>query len=221
MYKPGYRKMAVGVLAVIALVAVGLATPQGRAVAQDILQFFTRAEGREMPLQPWQIVQPGSVESEPTAEPPAPFINIIEAEKQAGFDAAELPAVPSGLEFLGARLYGKAISIEYAAPGADGYLILKQSREGFIQSDWDHVPADAVIPVRIGDLDAEFAQGTFVVLPGDASASWNSSMPVLRLRWVRDGTWYELVRSGNGAPAASLDQAALVALAGSLQYPSP
>jgi hypothetical protein len=33
------------------------------------------------------------------------------------------------------------------------------------------VPADAIVPVKIGELGAEFVQGTFVVYPGATFAT--------------------------------------------------
>lgn len=63
-----------------------------------------------------------------------------------------------------------------------------------IQSDWDKVPAQAIVPVKVGELDAEFAAGTFVVYEGEDAATWNPNAPVLRLRWVKDGVWFEVTK---------------------------
>lgn len=209
------RASAAAALAVIALLALAFATPQGRALAQSIWQLFTRAEGDTFPLQPSEIVVQTDPAA-PTAAPPAPLISLAEAEAQAGFDAAEFPATLEGLSYLGARLYGDAISIEYEAPGGDGHLILLQSRSGFLKSDWDRVPAEDVVPVKIGDVDGEFAQGAFVAEAGVSSAMWNPGAPIVRLRWVKDGVWFELARYGRAESLAHLDQAGLIALAESL-----
>jgi hypothetical protein len=215
------RKWMAVVLTLIALLAAGFTTPQGRALAQGVMELFSRAESQLMPLQPGQVVSPQSEGVLPTAMPPSPLTSVEEAGAQAGFQAAQLTSVPSGLEFLGARLYGKKISLEYAAAGGEGSLILMQSQDGFLESDWDRVPAADIIPVQVSGVSAEFVQGTFVVLAGESSGSWNSSAPILRLRWVKDGTWYELTRSGEKGAVAGLDQAAMIALAESLQDPVP
>jgi hypothetical protein len=91
-----------------------------------------------------------------------------------------------------------------------------QSQEGFYQSDWDSVPADAVVPVKIGELDGEFAQGTFVVYPGDTTATWNPDAPIMRLRWVNNGVWFEMTKHGGVQPIEYLDLAGLIKLAESL-----
>jgi hypothetical protein len=201
-------RVALATVSVFALLAVAFITPQGRAFAQSILQFFTRAESNSFPV---EVIEPNPLEL--TAEPPASLITVMEAELRAGFDVAELPFVPDGFKYLGARMYGNAVSLEYEAQGGGGNLILMQSKDGFIQSDWDKVPAEAVVPVKIGDVDGEFAQGTFVVMAGESSATWNSSAPILRLRWSKDGIWFDLTKYGDVEVIEYLDQQGLIELA--------
>jgi hypothetical protein len=209
-------RFAFVVAILVALLAAALLTPQGRALSQSILQFFTQAEETTVPLSPSQIAAGELDPSAPTVEPPAPLISVAEAEAQVGFGVAELPFVPDGLNYFGARLYGDAVSIEYQTQGYDGHLIIKQSQQEFVQSDWDKVPASAVVPVKIGELDGEFAQGTFVVYAGETVGTWNPDAPILRLRWVQDGVWFEMTKSGNAEEIAYLDQAGLIELAESL-----
>ena len=209
------QRLTLTALAIAALMMFALITPQGRAFAQSILQFFTRAESNTIPLQPEQIVPSTSVEAA-TAMPPSSTLPLPEAEQAAGFDAAELPIIPRGFNYLGARLYGNAISIEYEAQGGGGNLMIMQSREGFTQSDWDQVPDDAVVAVRIGGLDAEYAQGTFVVYGNDTVATWNPDAPILRLRWVKDGIWFQMTKFGDVEPIEYLDRDGMVALAETL-----
>ena len=209
-------RLRFAILVIVALLAVAFATPQGRTFAHSILQFFMRAESTTVPLRPSQIVTSEPDPSAPTAEPPAPLISVAEAEAQVGFGVAELPFVPDGFNYLGARLYGNAISIEYEAQGGGGNLIIMQSQAGFIQSDWDKVPANAIVPVKIGGLDGEFVRGTFVVYAGETSATWNPNAPILRLRWVKDGVWFEMTKFGDVKAIETLDQAGLIELAESL-----
>ncbi len=199
----------------VALLAVALATPQGRAFAQDVLQFFKRAEDTTLPLQPSQIPSEPDP-SAPTAEPPAPLTSVAEAEARVGFGVAELPFVPDGFNYLGARLYGNAVNIEYETQGRGGHLSIMQSQEGFIQSDWDKVPANAIVAVKIGALDAEFTRGMFVLYTGETSATWEPEAAILRLRWVKDGVWFEMTKHGDVQVIEYLDQAGLIELAESL-----
>jgi hypothetical protein len=148
-----------------------------------------------------------------------PLITIVsDAERLAGFDAAELPSTPKGFTFLGARLYGKAISLEYAAEGGGGNLIIMQSQDGYVQSDWDKVPVDEVVPVKIGELDGEFAQGTFVVYPNETSGTWNPNAANLRLRWVKNGSWFEMTKFGNVESIEYLDRTGMIELAENMVY---
>ena len=211
------QRLAWAALIVAAFLTVALVTPQGRAFAQNILQFFTRADSNSFPLQPSQIVTSPENPSVPTAEPPASLMSVAEAEVQAGFDAAKLPTAPDGFEYLGARVYGNAISIEYGVPGGGGNLILMQSKDGFVQSDWDKAPEEAITPVQINEWDGEFVQGAFVVRPGETLATWNPDVPILRLRWVKDGIWFELTKFGDVEPIEYLDRDGLIELAESLQ----
>jgi hypothetical protein len=206
-------RVAFASLMVVALLSLVFITPQGRALAQSILHFFTRAESNTFPVEPPQAPENPGDPSMPTAEPPAPLVNVAEAEMQAGFDAAELPLVPEGFNYLGARLYGNTISIEYEAQGGGGNLIIMQSKEGFLQSDWDRVPAETVTPVKIGDLDGEFAQGTFVVPAGESSAVWNPDAAILRLRWMQGGVWVEMTKFGDVEAIEYLDQSGMIELA--------
>ena len=213
-----FSKVAIATLMIIALLAVAFLTPQGRAFAQSIIQFFTRTENTSFPLQPSQIAADETEPAEPTAAPTAPLISVAEAEGRAGFNIAELPTIPKGLSFLGARLYGNAISVEYEAQGGGGSLSIMQSPDGFYQSEWDRVPADAIVPAKIGDLDGEFVQGTFVVYAGETSAKWSPDAPILRLRWMRDGIWFEMTKFGDVESIEYLDQAGMITLAESLVY---
>lgn len=205
-------RIAVGFALLLAGITL-VASPHGRAFAQSLLQFFTRAEANSFPVQGSEMPLSESDPAAPTAMPPAPLVSLSEAERQAGFDAAELPLVPDGFNYLGARLYGNAINIEYEAQGGGGHLMITQSRESFLQSDWDKVPAEAVIPVRIGDLQAEFAQGTFVVPAGETSAIWNPGAAILRLRWMQDDIWFEMAKFGDVEAIEYLDREGMIELA--------
>ena len=211
-------RLIFAILTVVVLLVIILATPQGRSFAQSILQFFSRAENTTFPLDDSQIISNEPDSFGPTALPPAPLISVAEAETQVGFDIAELPIVPEGFNYLGARLYGNAVNIEYETPNKGGHLSIKQSQDGFYQSDWDNVPDEDIIPVKIGELDGEYVQGTFVVYPGETFATWNPEAAILRLRWLQDDTWFEMTKYGDVEAIEYLDQAGLIELAESLIY---
>jgi hypothetical protein len=209
-------RFAIAILLIVVLLVIGLMTPPGRSFAQSVLQFFMPAETTSFPVPSSQMMESEPDPAAPTALPPSPLISVAEAEAQVGFDLAELPHVPQGFDYLGARLYGNAVNIEYDAKGGGGHLVIQQSREGYNQSDWDKVPADSIIPVEIGGLVGEYVQGIFVVYPGETAATWNADAPVIRLRWMDDSTWFEISKYGDVQVIEYLDQTALIKLAESL-----
>jgi hypothetical protein len=206
-------RFALALSLVLALLVVMFVTPQGRSFAQSVLDLFTRADGTSVPLEDSQIVPFESDEISPTVAPPAPLISVAEAEAQVGFEVAEIPYVPEGFDYLGVRLYGKNVTIDYMTEGY-GHLIIMQSQEGFYQSEWDNVPAEAVVPVKIGELDGEFTQGIFVVYPGEDAATWAPDASIMRLRWINNGVWFEIAVHGDAV--GYFDQAELIKLAESL-----
>ena len=206
------RFVAVAAL-LAALLAVAFLTPQGRAFSRSLVQFFRQAEDATLPLPPSQTTAGATDLSAPTTEPPAPLVSAAEAATQAGFAIAELPSVPDGLVYLGVRVYGGAAHLEYRTEDYAGYLIIKQSPGGFVESSWDGVPADQVVPVTVGEWDGEFAQGAFIVYADRTGATWNPDAPLLRLRWVQDGVRFEMTKSGYADAIAYLDQAGMVELA--------
>lgn len=203
-------------IGMLALLIITFSTPQGRALADSIFKFFVQTENSAFQLQSSQIVENESELYSATSIPPVPVISVAEAEAQVGFDVLELSFIPTGLNYLGARVYGNTISISYETQDHGGHLSIDQSLDGYNQSDWDRVPVDAVIPVKIGDLDAEFVQGTFVVYPNQTVATWNPDASILRLRWEKDGIWFQISKYGDVETIKYIDQNELIAIAKSL-----
>lgn len=211
-------RLALVTLMVVALITLVLITPQGRALAQEVFEFFNRAESYERPLPPEQVVSPEEAQSVPTAAAPAPLVPVAEAEKATGFDAKELPSDPKGFTFVGAMAAQGSISIQYEAQGGGGSLVINESTHGFIQSDWDQAPVEAISQVKVGELDAEIVQGAYVVYPGETVARWNSEAPILRLRWIEDGIWFEMAKFGGVESISYLGREGLIELAESMVY---
>ena len=67
------RRAALAVLAIVAALALLLATPQGQAWAQSVLRFFTRAESDTLPVQPFQLTPIPTLQAESTPERPFPL----------------------------------------------------------------------------------------------------------------------------------------------------
>jgi len=217
MNKIRNRKLALSAVAIVALLAVALITPQGRALAQSVLHFFKRSESYVIPLPPDQIVSSEEAQAIPTAAAPAQFFSVAEAEQIAGFDTKELSSVPNGFNFTGAMADKGSVSIQYDVRGGGGALIINESTNGFMESEWNQAPAEFILQVQVGNLDAEIVQGTYVVYAGETSAKWNPDAPTLRLRWIENGIWFEMAKLGGVESIAYLDQAGLIALAESMR----
>jgi len=96
------QRVALTVLMMAALATLAFVTPQGRVLAQNVLELFRRSDSYERPL-PTEHIPSTEDAAAPTAMPPAPLVSIAEAEALAGFNAAELASVPDGFQYLGAR----------------------------------------------------------------------------------------------------------------------
>jgi len=213
MNKNRTKRLVLSALTVIVVVlTLALITPQGHAFAQNIFQFFKRADSNEIPISPELIAAVEATQAMPTVPPPAPLITISDAYQVVGFSFL-VPEVPDGFMLLGARANPTSISIEYEAQGGGGALIINESSHGFMQSEWDQAPEKSISQVKLGNLDAEIVQGSFVVFPGETVARWNPEAPILRLRWIFDGIWFEMAKLGDVESIKHLDREALLKLA--------
>lgn len=211
--------------------ALFLATPQGRTLAQGLWQFFTPAAGPSFPV---PAVATGAAEAlAPTAAPPAGLpgcdglagsaaldCQARQAEALLGFDlktpAADLP----GLVFVYGEVNAdrQTATLVYNAVGGGAGLSITQGKGPNDSVIWETVPAEAQVEsVKVGAFDAEYVRGTFVVYANAAAASWNPDAPVQRLRWREGDRLFEINLAGEVENVAALDRAALIALAESLR----
>lgn len=207
--------VAASLMAVLSLIVL-LATPWGQALAQEILRFFQPAPSEYFDAPSGVSVEP---EAGPTMEPPA-FLTVAEAEARIGFDAKELPEVPTGLRLLGATVSPalEMIKLNYGCEGGGCGLIITQSRAGWEDTVWSGVPGDAGIEkVMVNGLQGEYVKGTFVVMAGATEATWNPDAPIQRLRWQDGNTLYAVELMGDAEPVEWIDKEALIALAESLE----
>ena len=217
-----FRAVGTASLAVLLLAAALLITPQGRAWAQSVWQFFTLAPAESFPVTPVAASEADA----PTAEPPS--VNAAEcgADLDCQLDSAKAllgftPVVPAedfaGLQLDAVDASDGLLRLSYSAHGGGG-LVFTQGGADLIDSRWNQVAPGAVELVQVNGAPAEFVQGTFVVPADSSTAIWDSTAPVLRLRWQgSDGRYFELAKLGAPEHLDYLDEAALIALAESIE----
>jgi hypothetical protein len=223
--QPRTRLLAISTLAaLVTLAAWLLATPQGRVLAQNVWRFFNPAAADSFAVP--EAMGAAEPSAGPTAVPPQ-FVaaacaadlacQLGAAEAAVGFEALALEDVP-GLTWHYVEAFPESgtLRLGYTAQGGGG-LVLSQSRGDLPASPWEAVPPEAAKAVQVNGQPAEYVEGTFVVMAGATEATWNAGAPLQRLRWREGGVLYELSKMGDPEPLEYLDEAALIALAESLQ----
>lgn len=207
---------AIAVIVILGGVLIA-ATPQGQAMAQSLLQFFTRAESNELPLQSFQLTPlPASGISKPD---PASIIDanpeITEVELQAGYDVLEPSWIPSNLTFAGASIEDqKIVRIFYRFVDTNG-LVFRQEPERTAEDCelCGMVGPDAPIEqVAIGDTTGEYVEGVWKLT--EQGPVWESDPYQKTLRWQMDGMAFELLYMG---PPDTLSMEDMIAIAESLK----
>jgi hypothetical protein len=215
MNKIGNRKIVVSALIIIALLTIVLITPQGRALAQSILQFFTRAESDTLPIQPFQLTPiPETV----TPDPGYVFDKtVIEAGKEAGFAVLMPTFLPKTLAFEGASYEPDLhiVRIFYSYDSTTNGLVIRE--EHFQTSDdcelCGVVGAGADIKIiQIGGITGEYVEGVWKLT--DNGPVWESDPYLKTIRWQKNDIAFELLYIGSPEDVTKSD---LVAIAESMK----
>ncbi|MCC7117184.1 MAG: hypothetical protein IT310_01560 [Anaerolineales bacterium] len=197
-------RLTYATLAILAMLALAFVTPQGRAFAQSLFQFFVRADQDRYPLQDWQMTPPAQTSSE------SPFkYSVQEAEALAGYDALSPVDVPTNMIFVGASYDAKYHSVAQAfGPSAEftELSLWQQPLEdyqpcGDITQICDNMlggnlagnSAD-IQAVQIGGLAGEYVEGVWELT--DNGPVWNPIPFAKTLRWKNETTIFQLVYNG-------------------------
>lgn len=208
--------ITVFLLALLLVTALLFATPQGRALAQSVMRFFTRAESDRLPVQPWQLTPV----VEATGPDPSSIIDanqpVALVEQQAGYDVLEPTWLPDILSFSGASLEPERniARIFYKYVDTNG-LVLRE--EPYQQTDDCELcgvvgASAAVEKVQIGNSPGEYVQGVWNLT--DKGPVWVSDPFLQTLRWQANGMAFELLYMG---PPDTLSKADMIAIAESLK----
>lgn len=219
-------------LTIVVLLALALITPQGRAFAQNILQFFIRTEGDAIPVptsEPvnWVDLTPGVPSATKTPQPAmaifandcgdygSPTCTVEQIRSKVDFTIKEPADIPDGLYFIGASGGPDSIYLLYYYENQSGSLsVMVELWAGVPSPQTDLIGASATVEkVRIGNLTGEYFKGTFVYEDGDNTATWDPDFGIETLRWVDDGISYTMNYS---YPPTPLGKEGMVALAESM-----
>jgi hypothetical protein len=211
-------------------------TPQGRAIAQDILRFFVRVpEGTiTVPVlgSGLEAVEPGVVElplGSPTQESGcgsllAPRCTLDEVRLQVTFQVHVLDESRAGMDMIGATVTEEgALFIVYRSEAGRLGLAQVPSRQDNPRR-WLIGPSTTVEPVMIGDVPGEYVRGGWFGLgiPEAGTLSWSDQAALQTLRWEDGGIqytlWFESARTVGGRP--EIDRGTLLDLATALGQPS-
>jgi hypothetical protein len=216
-------------LVIIILLALTLITPQGRAFAHSILQFFIRSQSDTIPVptaQPitWVDVTPGVPAATMTPLPQMAVFakecgdfgsatcTVEQIRSKVNFTVKEPANLPEGLYFVGATGGPDSVQISYHFKDMSGSLHITEERwKGNPSPQTDLVGASAKVEqVQIGGLTGEYFKGIFVAADGDNVAHWDPNFFGLEtLRWVDAGISYTMEYAYPPAPLGKEGMAAL------------
>jgi hypothetical protein len=234
------RLVAVGLFVFMSLAAMLLATPQGRAWAQDALRFFSRSadDARPVPtLQPTMeaiptdrpaVILPAATPQPSTVLPfqdtcgslPYAHCSMAQIREMVDFSVMELAILPEGWDFLGATGGPELVWIYYQ--GARGGLELSQGPNQFPdRTDWPvggEAEVESVIIDAARSITGEYVQGIWIDTgQNTGSVVWDARITQRTLRWEDSNMRYTLrfmpAKTNEGT---LLDKAILVDLAAHL-----
>lgn len=212
------RSFRATALAMVMVTLVFAATPQGYAIAQELLLFFTRTESDSY----------YSPVSDLTFEETTPFYeecgtsiqptcSVEQVRSWVDFEVKEPAVLPDGMYFEGATGGPDFIELAYLHTDAD-----RLGAEMSIGIEAIGRPSDVgtgiaaksaqIEQVQIGDLPGEYYTGG-LFQDEYGNVTWHPEEPIATLRWEDNGSTYTLIYISRRYPLAKED---LVRLAESM-----
>jgi hypothetical protein len=204
------RSIYATALAVIALTLIFAVTPQGHAVAQDVLLFFTRTESDSY----------YSPVSDLTFEDTTPFhaecglsynptCSVEQVRSKVDFEVKEPASLPDGMYFEGATGGPDFIELAYLHEDIDrlgGELSVGINATGRPSTAGTVIVAKSaqVEQVQIGNLPGEYFTGS-LFQDEQGNVTWQPDFPTATLRWEDNGSTYTLIYFGKRYPVGKED----------------
>jgi hypothetical protein len=215
---PILRRATFAALAVLVALAILLVTPQGQALAQALLKYFTTVSQRSIPPVPIPVPVPtytldAALLPQPTIsgdlrnceEAVSPISSTFvcqlqDAQAKLGFVVKSFPAqyVQASFRFMWIYAEHRLVQMSFSDQQA-GYQ-LDQGLGDFPQDCRGcAIYREAVQLVRVGGYQAEYAAGAFIYPEGqvDKDMVWKPDEPAYHLRWKENEHWYSFTLSGD------------------------
>jgi hypothetical protein len=211
--RPAFAAILVVVLAALFFVV----TPQGRAIARQILGFFTTTTQKYFPPSFEPTRTPAPTHGIPAGLVPVPIPTAVNkslcgetvslvsstfpcqlrnAQSEAGFELKTFSAdrLKAQFEFLIVSPEARPV-VQLVFRDGDALYVIGQGLGDFpsgCDSPWCTVPDDAVQEVRVGPHPGEYVAGNWVSSM-NAGMWWYPDQPVHQLAWRESGRWFLIV----------------------------
>ncbi len=213
--------------ACVTLILLGIVifvTPQGKVLAQEIVNFFTRGDSNQQTVNQMQAClepQPTELAATPLAvnpkldegcgSPLLPRCTLDEVQKSTPFMIQALGTLPGGMAFNGATSIPNGVLLQYS--GVFGTITLIESSIVSNPNDTWTVGKDAVIQsTKVHQYPAEYVEGSWSGLNGmkEDVLVWDESIPSRTLRWQAGDINFTLInnpqRGVNGPIGYDMEQ---------------
>jgi hypothetical protein len=212
------RSIQATALAVMIVTLIFAATPQGSAVAQDILLFFTRTESDSFyhPVSDLTFEETTPFHEE-CGISIHPLCSVEQVRSKVDFEVKELSILPDGMYFEGATGGPDFIELAYLHEDTDrlgGELSVVVEAVGRPSAIGTGIAAKSapIEQVQIGDMTGEYYTG-ILFQDENGNVTWQPDDPLATLRWEDNGSTYTLVYYSTRYPLGKED---LVRLAESM-----
>lgn len=205
----------------VLIVAFGvflLASPQGHALAQGILRFFTPQSPSEETVQVAATALPmiDVASFAQTSNPAQKNPSLVKAQEQVGYPLVQLANLSQGYHLETVQVEGERVTLNYKNDGVGIALWFEQSPLHGAAAEPINVGKNALVTsTQIGSDYAEYVQGSYT---GD-EGEWDSASGASFLRWQHEDQLYTLsavTSTNNDESASAISLVALQSMANDL-----